>query len=171
MFYTRSIRKKIKFIISGRNFLIALPLFVIISCNPHINAGQYIRTSESQWAESVSTNDTSVLVRILAEDFIWVYPDGSLMTKQQAIDDAKTGPGDYISDHLNQISIRFYGNTAVAQGSETWERKHANGNVFKGRFVWTDTWVQRHKLWQIVAAEDINVLDTNSELDKNKLPK
>jgi len=37
---------------------------------------KYIKESESQWAESVATSDTSVLERILADDFIWVYQDG-----------------------------------------------------------------------------------------------
>ena len=29
----------------------------------------------------------------------------------------------------------------------------------RGRFVWTDTWVYRNGLWQIVAAQDANVKD------------
>jgi hypothetical protein len=47
--------------------------------------------------------------------------------------------------------VRFYGNTAVAQGSETWEKR--NGE--RGRFVWTDTWIRRNGTWQILAAEDL----------------
>ncbi len=43
------------------------------------------------------------------------------------------------------------GDTAVAQGSESWVRQTGE----RGRFVWTDTWILREGRWQIVAAEDL----------------
>jgi len=118
-------------------------------------AEKYIRDSESAWAESVSTNDSSVVQRILADDFVWVYPDGTVKNKQQAVADAAGGPWGFLSDHLDEVRIRFYGNTAVAQGSETWVRKQADGTTAQKRFVWTDTWACREGNWQIVSAEDL----------------
>jgi hypothetical protein len=50
-----------------------------------------------------------------------------------------------------QVRVRFYGDTAIAQGDETWERRSSE----RGRFVWIDTWLRRNGLWQIVAAEDL----------------
>ncbi len=47
--------------------------------------------------------------------------------------------------------MRFFGDAAVAQGSEAWEKR--NGE--HGRYVWTDTWIRRNNKWQIVAAEDV----------------
>ncbi|MGE5212905.1 MAG: hypothetical protein ACM3NN_04335 [Nitrospirota bacterium] len=49
------------------------------------------------------------------------------------------------------MKVRFYGNTAIAQGSESWEKRSGE----RGRFVWTDTWLLRNGHWQIVAAEDL----------------
>jgi ketosteroid isomerase-like protein len=118
------------------------------------SARQYIDQSERQWAESVATNDSSVVERILADDFVWVYPDGRKLNKAQAVTDARNGPGPFVSNHPESISIRFFGNVAVAQGSESWVQKH-NGAEVHGRFVWTDTWVKRNGKWQIVAAEDL----------------
>jgi Domain of unknown function (DUF4440) len=116
------------------------------------DAERYIKASESAWAESVSTNNSSVLKRILASDFVWVL-DGEVWNKARAIADAEAGPGDFLSDHLNYAHVRFFGDTAVVQGSETWTRKGGR----KGRFVWTDTWIRRNGAWQIVQAEDITV--------------
>ena len=99
-------------------------------------AEQYIRSSEAAWAESVATNDASVVERILAEDCVWVL-DGRITTKSQAIAEAKNGPGDFLSNHLDYAHVRFFGDTAVVQGSEIWTRKGGR----KGRFVWTDTWL------------------------------
>ena len=113
---------------------------------------KYIRSSESAWAESVATNDSSVVERIFADDCVWVL-DGKILTKAQAVADAKNGSGDFLSDHLEYAHVRFFGDTAVVQGSEIWTRK--GGRV--GRFIWTDTWLRRNGQWQIVASEDVSI--------------
>jgi hypothetical protein len=105
---------------------------------------RYIIESERQWAESVASGDTATVERILAADFVGVDPKGPLY-------DTRESPKYFVSNHANDIKVRFYGNTAVAQGSETWERRSGE----RGRFVWTDTWVKRNGKWQIVAAEDL----------------
>ena len=112
---------------------------------------RYILESERQWAESVATGDTSAIERILADDFIGVDPEGRQYAKQKMIEETRNAPKYFVSNHLNDVKVRFYGNTAIAQGSETWE-KHSGE---RGRFVWTDTWLQRDGRWQIVAAEDL----------------
>jgi ketosteroid isomerase-like protein len=111
----------------------------------------YIVESERQWAESVATGDTSAIDRILADDFIGVDPQGRLYNKQRMVDETRNAPKYFVSNRLNDVKVRFYGNTAVAQGSETWEKR--NGE--RGRFVWTDTWIRRNGTWQILAAEDL----------------
>lgn len=117
-------------------------------------AEKYIRESEIQWTEAVVSGDVSIAQRILAEDFVGVDPlDGHLYDKGQEISSTRQERGEYISDHLTDAKIRFFGNTAIAQGSESWERR--TGEPRRGRFVWTDTWVLRNGRWQIAAAEDM----------------
>ena len=89
--------------------------------------------------------------RILADDFVGIDPKGKSYDKAAMISDTRKGPEKFVSNHLDDVKIRFYGNTAVAQGSETWVRR--NGE--RGRCVWTDTWILRNGRWQIVAAEDL----------------
>ena len=113
---------------------------------------KYIKTSEAAWAESVATNDASVVKRILADDVVWVL-DGEVLDKARAVKGAQTGPGNFVSNHLDYANVRFFGHTAIVQGSETWTRKDGR----KGHFVWVDTWVRRDGQWQIVAAEDDSV--------------
>jgi len=67
------------------------------------------------------------------------------------IADTRNAPKDFVSNRLNDVKVRFYGNTAIAQGSETWERRSGE----RGRVVWTDTSLRRHGRWQIIAAEDL----------------
>jgi ketosteroid isomerase-like protein len=144
-------------------WLVAFVLVLIVShlygCGQtEDDTRKYITESERQWAETVASNDTTVLHRILADDFVWVL-DGKVLSKRAAIDDARSGPGDFVSDHLDSVSIRFYGNTAVTRGSETWTRRVNKDSTYSGKFVWTDTWIKRNGQWQIVSAEDITVPD------------
>lgn len=113
---------------------------------------QLIRDSERAWAESVASGDPSTLEKILADDFVGVDPKGVFYGKAEMIADTRNAPKHFVSNHLNEVRVRFFGSdTAVAQGDETWERRSGE----RGRFVWTDTWVRRGGRWQIVAAEDL----------------
>ena len=134
---------------------VAVFSFVLFSCGSkpdYQKAEQYIRQSEKEWAESVATGDSAVIVRILADDFVGVDPDGSHYQKAEMVKGTYDAPKYFLSNHLNDVKVRFYGNTAVAQGDETWVKRKDSAT---GRFVWTDTWVLRNDKWQIVAAEDL----------------
>ena len=64
---------------------------------------------------------TNYLLFVLrnADDFIGVDVDGSRYDKAKAISFVQTHHSDYISNHLDDVKIRFFGNSAVAQGSES----------------------------------------------------
>ena len=114
---------------------------------------RYLVSSKEQWAKSVATTDASVVKRILADDFIWVL-DGKVFDKKAAVGFAAAGPGPFLSNEPDYVHVRIFGNTAIAQGSETWTKTGGR----RGKFVWTDTWLERHGCWQIVNAQDTVVL-------------
>lgn len=89
-------------------------------------AEQYIRESEKQWAEAVASGDSTVIERILADDFIGVDTKGNQYNKAHEIYGTHEAPKYFKSNHLNDVKVRFYGNTAVAQGDETWVRFSGN---------------------------------------------
>jgi ketosteroid isomerase-like protein len=139
-----------------RTIYIGLACLVSCACTrdeDHREVERYIIESERQWAESVATGDTSTVERILADDFVGVDPKGRFYDKTQMVSDTREAPKYFLSNHANDIKVRFYGDSAVAQGDETWQRR--GGDVPRGRFVWTDTWVRRNGKLQIVAAEDL----------------
>ena len=115
------------------------------------NDETYLRKSEADWAESVASGDAKVIERILADDFVGIDPKGKSYDKAVMIAETKAGPKSFAANHLDDVKIRFYGDTAVAQGRESWVRQTGE----KGRFIWTDTWLRRNGRWQIVAAEDL----------------
>jgi Domain of unknown function (DUF4440) len=95
-------------------------LVILCLCDCSVQKDQketerYILESERQWAESVATGDTSAIERILADDFIGIDPKGQLYTKQQMIDETRNAPKNFVSNRLNDVKVRFYGNTREAR--------------------------------------------------------
>jgi hypothetical protein len=41
-------------------------------------------------------------------------------------------PSEYVSNHMNGVEIRFSGDTAVAQGSESWKKKDGTTGMLCG---------------------------------------
>lgn len=106
--------------------LAILAILCLCDCSVQKNQKEterYILQSERQWAESVATGDTSAIERILADDFVGVDPKGRLYNKQQMVADTRNATKYYVSNRLNDVRVRFYGDTAIAQGSETWEKR------------------------------------------------
>lgn len=135
--------------------LLLISLYLLSSCKQEVDyakAEEYIRESERQWAESVASGDTNIIKRIIAEDFVGVSPEGEQYGKAAMIKETGTAPQRFLSNHLNDIKIRFYGNFAIAQGDETWVKRAGSSTA---RFVWTDTWIFRDNKWEILAAEDL----------------
>jgi len=115
-----------------------------------------IREIEGSWAQVAVSGDPAVIERIFADDFVGVAPDGAHYTKQGFIEDTKARPLGFTSIEVNEMKVRFEGNVAVAQGHETFTRKDGQ----RGRFVWTDVLVRRDGKWQLIAAQDAMVPDT-----------
>jgi hypothetical protein len=143
-------------------FISVIVLCLLVNCNgvqaqsaktDYVKSKQYITESEKQWAEAVASGDSTVVQRILADDFIGVDTKGFQYDKVHEVHNTVDGPKYFKSNRLDDIKVRIYGNMAVAQGYETWVRY--SGKQLTGRFVWTDTWLLRNGKWQIVAAEDL----------------
>ncbi len=116
---------------------------------PDAQAERYIVDCSRDWAESVVTGNRSKRRIYFADDFIGTDTKGRRYDKFQVT--RETGPAKQImSNTLDEINVRFFGDTAIAHGSETWTRKDGS----TGRYVWTDIWIKRSGRWQIIAAQD-----------------
>jgi ketosteroid isomerase-like protein len=105
--------------------LISLFCCALCQCTQHYDhseAERYIIESERQWAESVASGDTTAIQRILADDFVGVDPKGRQYDKSVMISETGNAPKYFASNQLNNVKVVFYGDTAVAQGDESWQR-------------------------------------------------
>ena len=122
-----------------------------LTADEYVKAEKYIIECATDWAESVVTGDKSRRKVYFADDFVGTGTDGDRYDKSAVI--RETGPSDvYVSNTINSIEVKFYGETAIAYGDETWVKKDGSS----GRWVWTDIWLRRDGNWQIVAAQDVD---------------
>jgi hypothetical protein len=116
-----------------------------------------IRESSQTWATVLVTGDTSPLETLLADDMVGTAPNGRLYTKREFIEFTKENPPGLKSNNVNDVKIRFFGQVAVAQGSETFVFQDGKMK----RAVWTDIYELRDEQWVIVAAQDVLVEETS----------
>jgi hypothetical protein len=88
--------------------------------------------------------------RILGDDYVCLC-DGGEVTKQQSIEEFKSGASRIKYLRLGEMKVRVFGDTAVVTGSD--DRKGSyKGQEYSGHYVWTDVLAKRHGQWQEVVA-------------------
>jgi hypothetical protein len=109
---------------------------------------------ERLWAESGCTRN-GIEKTILAEDFQGTAPNGSRYSKKEAISySSSETPED--ACELYEVTVHFFGEAiAILYGSESAVHIEVGGRRHKVKLTWTDTWLKRHGIWQIVAAQDM----------------
>ena len=117
------------------------------------SAEKYIIECATDWAASVVTGDVSRRKVYFAEDFQGTGVLGTRYDKA-AVTEANGPSDEYVSNVIGPIEVRFFDDTAIAYGEETWTKKNGES----GRWVWTDIWLFRNGQWQIFAAQDNEIL-------------
>jgi ketosteroid isomerase-like protein len=109
-----------------------------------------IAALEQSWAAAQKANDPATIASLLADNYIEVLPDGSLMSKSQVLDDAKKSK--YETIEVSDLKIISFGDTAIVVG--TFDAKHSdkNGKPLQDHERYVDTWRKMPSgKWQCIA--------------------
>jgi ketosteroid isomerase-like protein len=68
---------------------------------------------EDKWRNAVLKNDVAALDSLMAEDYVGIRSNGTLETKEQALDRYRKGEWHVNSMDMSERKVRFYGRTAV----------------------------------------------------------
>jgi uncharacterized protein (TIGR02246 family) len=114
---------------------------------------QEIRKLEREWFDSYVRGDRAAFDRIVADDVVITYGNGSVGNKSQAIAEIKAPADSSYSLTSDDIQVRVYGETAIVTGRVT-EKGTFNGRSLNSQSRYTDLWVRRNGRWQVVAAQN-----------------
>jgi ketosteroid isomerase-like protein len=84
----------------------------------------------------------------LADEFVVIESDGSLLNKEQFLRNTINGP-DVADYKLHEVDIRIYENTALVRASGVWTRE--DGKMGMSRY--TDVYVRQNGGWKTVSAQ------------------
>ena len=124
---------------------------------PVSRAGQDVEAQvllrlEDDWALGLTHRDAALFRRLLANGFVYSEDDRTV-GRDEVLRDIVAGPDTVETAHNEDMKVHRFGTTAVVTG---WllVGGHGPNGPFSHRYRFTDTWVRREGLWQIVAAHD-----------------
>jgi ketosteroid isomerase-like protein len=106
---------------------------------------------ENEWWEADKKKDTQTLGRILADDWFYLGPKGT-MTKAQELAEAEKRDENIESVTLTDMKVRVYGDIAVVTMREH-ENSTKNNADSSGDSLYTDVFVKRDGRWQAVNSQ------------------
>lgn len=105
------------------------------------------------WANAELRGDTTLLGRLLADDYLGIGPLGFLLTKQEWLARHEAGDLKYQSFTLDEVKVRVYNtDAAVLTGHQVQEGTY-RGNSIPGEFRITLVFVHQHGQWQLVSLQ------------------
>ena len=94
----------------------------------------------------------AALAQIFADDYVQYNESGKAFTKQDVLNNFRTGAIRYPSIVSTGRKIRVFGDTAVVHGSES-DEVEAGGKRFAVRYVYLDVLWKRDGEWKLVASQ------------------
>jgi len=111
---------------------------------------------ERDWDRAFLQNDTAFIDRVLAREFVAVYPDGSKGDRAKELANAAAFNQKIDSSTLDDFTIQMHGDTAVV-----WFRRSlvgpSKGQRLEVTYRYLDVFVRRDGRWQCVASQSLKV--------------
>ncbi len=113
---------------------------------------QTLMQMERDWGQAQIKNDFATVEKILASDWVGIDYDGQVVNRTQMLAHMKSGSSTLQSEELSDMKVRVFGSTAVVTGKDS-EKSTDRGKDSSGKYVWTDVFVLRNGVWQVVASQ------------------
>jgi len=102
--------------------------------------------------KALMSADLAALARIFADDYVQYNEAGKAFTKQDVLNNFRSGAIRYPSIVSTGRKVRVFGDTAVVHGSES-DEVEADGKRFSVRYVYLDVLRKRDGVWKLVASQ------------------
>ncbi len=121
---------------------------------------------EAQWRDALLKGDSKTLGSLLADDYIGITNNGTLLSKDDTLANLSSGTLHFDSIQLYERKIRFYGATALVISRAEVAGRNPDGPV-SGTFRYTRVYVRDATgKWHIVSFETSPIHDHGDKGDK-----
>lgn len=124
---------------------------------------------ERDWSDAYLRHDTTVVDRILADEYVGIDGRGIVTTKSDEIEEARgpkpgapAAPFTVLGESVTDMKVRLYGNTAVVNGRVI-EKIRSNDKESEIQYRRTTVWVKRDKRWQCVSFHGSRILSPSRQ--------
>ena len=108
---------------------------------------------EESWKQAVLRHNVQAMDTLLADDFIAITANGTLQSKDQTLQNLKTGALHFKSIDFSDRKVRFYGKTALVTSRAEVDGNAGEGDI-SGSFRFTRVYVRDGAGgWKIVSFE------------------
>jgi ketosteroid isomerase-like protein len=101
-----------------------------------------------EYVDAFMNADVEWYRKHLADDFVVIESDGSILNKAEFLTNAAKGP-DVVDYKLQDVDVRIYGTAALVQATGQWTGQDGS----KGMSRYTDVYVQTVAGWKTVSAQ------------------
>ena len=111
---------------------------------------QHLKDMENNWAKASLASDGDALMPMLADDFVNINADGTVLNKSETVE--RTRKSKWEVSELSEVQVSTHGDSAVVTG--VWHGKGTDsmGKSVDARERWADTWVKKDGKWVCVAS-------------------
>jgi ketosteroid isomerase-like protein len=108
---------------------------------------------EDAFRSALMTSNTKAMDGLLAEDYMAITPSGTLESREETLENLRTGKVHFTTLDVSDRKVRFYGSTAVVTSQVTIQAVTPDGQV-NGNYWYTRVYARNPQgQWKIVSFE------------------
>ena len=112
---------------------------------------------EDEWRTATLSGDVKTMDSLLADDYMAITPSGTLQSRDDALQNMRSGRVHFTSLTITDRKVRFYGATAVVTSLTSIDAITPDGHV-TGDYRYTRVYVRNAQgVWKIVSFEASHV--------------
>ena len=114
---------------------------------------------EDAWRNAILKSNTAAMDALLADDYMAISASGTLQSKEQTLENLRSGRVHFTTLDISDRKVRFYGTTALVTSVASIAGTTADGAI-SGNYRYTRVYVRNAQgAWKVVSFEANKIRD------------
>ncbi|MBL7872750.1 MAG: nuclear transport factor 2 family protein [Cyclobacteriaceae bacterium] len=90
---------------------------------------------------------------LMHDQLTYIHSNGWIQTKQEVVDDLKSGKSDYSSVLVEESTVSLFNQSAVVMGKGIYKGLMPDQSEFNVRLLYTEVYIKYKKQWKLVSRQ------------------